>query len=140
MIRRLTYNDYDSHMKLLAQLSDVGTITKEQFDEFVLSQNKNFSTLIWEENGHEVACITILIEKKLIHSGFAVMHIEDVVTHSDFRGKGFCSKLIESAINIAKYNCYKIILNCNDENVEFYTKLGFKRHSNQMRMEVEQCH
>jgi len=65
-------------------------------------------------------------------------HIEEVVVHKDHQGKGIGRKLIEKLIERAKDGqyggCYKISLNCSDDVVGFYEKLGFKRVANEMKM------
>ena len=60
-----------------------------------------------------------------------VAHIEDVVVDKSMRGYGLGKKLIEVAIKECQ-DCYKIILDCSDENVEFYKKCRFKCKENQM--------
>jgi len=137
MIRRLKSSDYVSYLELLSQLSHVGIISEKQFNNFLSLENNNFFVLVFEECDKIVSCLTVLIEPKLIHSASYVMHIEDVVTHEEHRGKGFSSMLIEKALELAKSNnCYKVILNCKDDKVNFYSKFGFKKHSNQMRKDI----
>lgn len=76
---------------------------------------------------------TIILEPKIIHNLRSVGHIEDIVVHPDFRNKGIAKKIIELVKNIAKDdNCYKIILNCKDEYIEIYKKLGFEKKNNEM--------
>jgi glucosamine-phosphate N-acetyltransferase len=137
MIRRLKSSDYVSYLELLSQLSHVGTISEKQFNNFLSLENNNFFVLVFEDYNKIVSCLTVLIEPKLIHSASSVMHIEDVVTHEEQRGKGFSSMLIEKALELAKSNnCYKVILNCKDDKVNFYSKFGFKKQSNQMRKDI----
>ncbi len=79
--------------------------------------------------------ITILIERKIIHNGGYVCHIEDVVVDFKSRGKQIGSALMKYAIQHAKdQKCYKIILDC-DPNVErFYQTLGFEAKNFQMSL------
>ena len=87
-----------------------------------------------DDNGKIVGSTTLLIEQKFIHNGGCVGHIEDVVVSKEFEGRGIGIKLVTSLLEIANTrNCYKTILNCNDELIPFYERIGFKQESNQMR-------
>ena len=80
---------------------------------------------------------TILIEKKLIHNCGCVGHIEDVVVHENYRNINVGKALIEYMINIAKERqVYKVILNCNEGNADFYRKCGFHKNNLQMRIDI----
>ena len=84
-----------------------------------------------------VGTASILIEQKFIHNGSCVGHIEDVVVHKNYEGKGIGSLLIKKCIEIAKeYKCYKIILDCNSSKTGFYEKFGFKSNSLCMRLDL----
>lgn len=137
MVRRLEHRDYNYYLRLIAQLTDVGNVSQEQFNDFVDSQNNNWFTLVYETGNKVVACVTVLLERKIAHSNSAIIHIEDVVTDSEFRGFGISRKLIDYIKESAKGKCYKIILDCAEHNVKFYEKLGFKQTQFQMRYEVE---
>ena len=61
-------------------------------------------------------------------------HIEDVVVSKEFEGRGIGLKVVTSLLERAKEkNCYKTILDCKDELIPFYERIGFKQESNQMR-------
>ena len=87
-----------------------------------------------EINGKIVGSATLLIEQKFIHHGGRVGHIEDVVVSKEYEGRGIGIKLVSSLLEKAKVmNCYKTILDCQDELIPFYERIGFKQESNQMR-------
>jgi len=87
-----------------------------------------------EINGKIVGSTTLLIEQKFIHNGGRVGHIEDVVVSKEYEGKGIGIKLVNSLLKKAKVmNCYKTILDCQEELIPFYERIGFKQESNQMR-------
>jgi len=66
---------------------------------------------------------TLLLEHKIIHNYGKVGHIEDIVIDNNTRGQGLGKKLINYLISKAKiHNCYKVILGCDDNMVEFYKK------------------
>ena len=88
--------------------------------------NKNNNIYFYIENDKIVGSITLLIEQKLIHNGKCVGHIEDFVVSENYRKKGIGSNLINYAINIAeRSNCYKCILDCNENLESYYKKKGF---------------
>jgi len=83
-----------------------------------------------------IGSATIFVEQKFIHKGGKVGHIEDVVVSKEHQGEGIGLKLIKALIQYAeKKGCYKTVLDCTDEVMPFYKKLGFTRHSNAMRFD-----
>ena len=87
-----------------------------------------------EENGKIIGSTTLFIEQKFIHNGGRVGHIEDVVVSKEYEGRGIGFKLVNSLLEKARVmNCYKTILDCQDELIPFYERIGFKQESNQMR-------
>lgn len=83
-----------------------------------------------------IGAASIIIEQKFIHDGGKVGHIEDVVVAKEFQGKGIGQKIVRSLLEYAqKQDCYKTILDCTDDLIPFYKKLGFKLHSNSMRFD-----
>lgn len=66
--------------------------------------------------------------------------IENVVTHEDYRKRGFASALLDKATEIAKeFNCYKVFLETGSQKestLNFYSSCGFamdQKHSFQKR-------
>lgn len=83
-----------------------------------------------------VGAASIIIEQKFIHMGGKVGHIEDVVVAKEFQGKGIGQKIVCALLEYARrHGCYKTILDCTDDLIPFYEKLGFKRYSNAMRFD-----
>ena len=75
--------------------------------------------------------ITVILEQKMIHSGKKVAHIEDLVVDEAVRNYGLGKKLLDIAKRESE-DCYKIILDCNNENIGFYEKCGFQLKDNHM--------
>lgn len=135
MIRELTKSDFNDYKELISQLTEIGNVTVEQFQQFLDSRNGNFQTLVYEFNNKAVGSITFIIEQKLSHSFMKVMHIEDVITNSSYRSMGIASSLIKWVIDIAiQKGCYKIVLNCKSENIPFYSKFDFTQKETQMSL------
>ena len=60
-------------------------------------------------------------------------HIEDVVTDAGARGGGLGRRMVEHLTGVARARgCYKVILDCSEDNEGFYTKCGFRRKEVQM--------
>ncbi|MDA4116470.1 MAG: GNAT family N-acetyltransferase [Thaumarchaeota archaeon] len=89
-------------------------------------------------DGQVVGATTLLIEQKFIHGGGLVGHIEDVAVRKGHEGRGVGGSLVKAAVEMAEeLACYKCILDCKDELVGFYEKLGFRRHDVGMRIDFK---
>ena len=86
-----------------------------------------------EDNKQIIATITVLIEPKFIRGLNSVAHIEDFVVAKSHRKLGLGKKLLDHAISYAhEHNCYKVILNCSKDMLEFYQKKGFTAENYEM--------
>lgn len=125
--KNIDRNEYFALLKLLT-IIDPNCINQELFEkhlELILS-NPLHKIFIAKEFNKIIGTITILIEPKFIRNCSLVAHIEDVVVDSEYRSNGVGKTLVQMAIDYSKEKgCYKIILDCNDSNVEFYKKCGF---------------
>ena len=131
-MRNIFLTDFDKdYIELLEQLTVVGKITREQFNEFVEKNGKNIFVI--EKDNKIIATITLIIEEKLIRNCGKVLHIEDVVVDKLHRKNGTGKKLLEFATQYAKdNNCYKIILDCSEDVKKFYESVGFSCKNLQM--------
>jgi len=88
-----------------------------------------------------VASGSLTLENKFIHSCGRRGRVEDIVVHSDYRGKRFGKMVVQCLISIArKLKCYKISLECKDDNVNWYNSMGFTKeggNSNYMQLRLE---
>lgn len=138
-IRELENEDlYKGFLSSLDSLRKASTIQKEKAEEVFqqINQNPHHHVFVAELDGKIIGSITLLIEPKFIHDGGIVGHIEDVVVSKEKQGKGIGEKLVRYAINFAgELGCYKTILDCDDGLIPFYEKVGFKKHSNEMRFD-----
>jgi len=136
-IREAKPDDYYAHVELYQQLStlDADTITQEMYTDFLNSLNHNHKIFVLydAEANQVIGTGTLLIEQKIIHNMNRVGHIEDIVIDSRYRGNGLGKLIVQFITRFAKARgCYKVILNCSDENIEFYEKNGFIRKGNEM--------
>jgi len=137
-IRELKLTDYElNYFELLLQLSQVTKPSKKEFEYYFnkIISNNNHKIFVIENNGVIVANITTILEQKFIRGCKCICHIEDVVVHKDYRGKGIASKLLDFVKGYSQQNnCYKIILNCSQDYIRFYEKNGFNEKNIQMEM------
>ena len=135
-IRELKKFDYYlEYFELLSQLSEIKKCTLEEFIFYLdnIKKNNNHKIFVIEENDKIIGNITVILEQKFIRGCKKVGHIEDVVVHKDYRGKGLARKLLNFAENYCKKNnCYKIILDSSEEYKKFYEKNGFRKKNIQM--------
>ena len=139
IIRELQEDDlFNGFLESLDTLKKASDLDKEKANEILKKIKSNSSHVIFVAilDGKVVGSTTMLIEPKFIHNGGKVAHIEDVVVTKEYQGKGIGEKLIRSLLDYAKKNdCYKTILDSNDDVKPFYEKIGFKKHSNCMRFD-----
>jgi glucosamine-phosphate N-acetyltransferase len=101
-----------------------------------ISKNPHQIIYVAVQDSKVIGSASILIEQKFIHNGGKVGHIEDVSVKKEFQGKGVGQKIVTELLRYAeKQGCYKTILDCTDDLIPFYEKIGFKRHSNAMRFD-----
>jgi len=132
-IRRATKEDLPSMISLLSQLTIVGNPSSDKIN------NRIYDNIYLACTGNDViiGTITMFVEYKIIHNASKVGHIEDVVVHSDYRKLGVGKLLIDHCLDLAKkLACYKVILDCDEENVKFYEKCGFKTKGVCMRYDL----
>ena len=110
------------------------SLWKKMLDKF--EKNENMYLLVLEEDNQVVSSVQMAIIESLTHNVRSFAVIENVVTHVDYRNKGYASRLLERATEIAKEkNCYKLFLETGsnrESTLNFYRKNGFeidKKHS-----------
>jgi len=131
IIRYVNENDFDVMKKLIGQLSIVSDYSKEQFKNFLDKNNKKI--FIFEMNNNIIGTGSLIFESKISHDFKNVAHLEDIIVDKNFRGKGYGKYIINYLINYAKNNnCYKVILNTDENNLKFYKKCGLKKTNIEM--------
>ena len=99
-------------------------------------KDENMYLLVVEENESVVSTVQMAIIESLTHNIRPFAVIENVVTHIDYRNKGYASALLDKASEIAKEcGCYKVFLETGsnkESTLNFYRNNGFeidKKHS-----------
>jgi glucosamine-phosphate N-acetyltransferase len=162
VLRPLEKGDFSKgYLALLSQLTTVDTAMdvkalEERFDELFPSSRcpvlpsglftrgkrrhgkkapPSYSIAVIEDTSKKtiVATATLFVELKFIRGCAACGHIEDVVVDGGYRGKQLGRRVIERCMDDAKsYGCYKVILDCSEENKPFYEKCGLEKKEIQM--------
>ena len=136
LVRNIEREDLNIHyLKLLNELGagstrrNVDIDLGKSWDTFVKNDDHHIVVCVY--GSHVVATAALIIERKI--DCRVAGHIEDVVVSKNHRGSGMGSVLVKELIEVARREkCYKVILNCSDENVPFYRKLGFSKRDNGM--------
>ena len=91
----------------------------------------NLYYIVFEVDGKIVSSCNISIIKNLTRNLCSYGLIENVITDLNYRKKGYATKVLNMAIEIAKdNNCYKVMLltgSKKDETLRFYEQAGFIR-------------
>lgn len=124
---------YINYINLIKTFRDTN-ITFDKFTKIINELPKNHDIFILLNNNYEiVGTVNIIIERKIINNGCCVCHIEDLIISPHYKGKKCGSKLLEFIKSYSQENdCYKIILNCSLDIVDFYIKNNFKQNNVEM--------
>lgn len=136
-IIRLSEKYRGSFCKTLSALKPCELSSQEFWDIHNERNMSGVDTYIVLQNEECVATASMFFERKFINNGGIVAHIEDVAVRPDLQLKGLGKLIMTHCEKMAKTKgCYKVILNCNDDNVGFYEKLGYYKKENQMRKDI----
>ena len=134
IIREINENDFDGLMRLYLHLHETEAPERDERAETVwqgILRDDNYHIIVAEENGQLVSSCTCVIVPNLTRGLRPYALIENVVTHADWRGRGWASACLRRAEEIAaRENCYKIMLltGAKDEKtLSFYEKAGYDR-------------
>ncbi|CAG2112916.1 unnamed protein product [Medioppia subpectinata] len=131
VLRPLRCDDYSrGFLDLLSQLTQVGDIDEKLFNERFKQMKNNgnyYVTVVEDVTTSRVICsATLFTEYKFIHNAAMRGRIEDVVVDGEYRGHGLGLLIIETLKLMARsLDCYKLTLDCRDEMIEWYSRLGF---------------
>ncbi|MCR5460604.1 MAG: GNAT family N-acetyltransferase [Acetatifactor sp.] len=99
-------------------------------------KDDNMYLLVAIEDGKAVSSVQMAIIESLTHNVRPFAVIENVVTHADYRNRGYASALLERASEIAREKgCYKVSLETGsnkESTLNFYRNNGFaidEKHS-----------
>ena len=94
-----------------------------------ITTNPLLHYFIIEYEGIIISSCTLLIIPNLTRGGRPYGLIENVVTHVDYRRRGFATLILQHSLEFAwKNNCYKVMLLTGSKDpgiYQFYEKAGF---------------
>ncbi|CAG5127124.1 unnamed protein product [Candidula unifasciata] len=141
-IRPLHLEDYDKgYLDLLKQLTTVGDVTREEFvDRFqkMKACPDTYYIVVIEDlkSGQIIGSATLVKEQKFIHHLSSRGRVEDVIVSDLYRGKELGKLLVDILVCLSQQlNCYKVSLECKDDNLKFYCQFGFERTPGQNFMQ-----
>jgi len=131
-IRTVNRNDLPALQELYLNLHDdsVKPITSDGLKiwEEILKM-PDYHILIGEYMGQLVSSVTMVIIKNLTRDMRPYALVENVVTASEHRNKGYAGRLLKKAVEAARENnCYKIMLlsgSKSDSTLKLYKSAGF---------------
>jgi glucosamine-phosphate N-acetyltransferase len=137
-LRALEQKDFErGFLETLANLAEVSLTPDEAIHIWRGRNAAGVRTVVAVSDGRVIGTASLILEHKFLHRGGTIGHIEDVAVHPSAQGKGVGTAVVQSLIDLARESgCYKVILSCTDKNTAFYTRLGFRRHDNGMRIDL----
>jgi glucosamine-phosphate N-acetyltransferase len=140
-VRELTKEDLKNYEGLfetldnLRAVGDIDILTAENILDKINNQDGHVFVAV--ADNQVIGAVTLLVEQKFIREGSTCGHIEDVSTRKGYEGNGIASAVIKKAIEHAKScGCYKIILDCDESLLGFYSRFGFAEKERQMRLDL----
>ena len=112
------------HEKSVPELSEHLLSTWDQ-----IIQDENHHLIVNEVDGKIVSSCVCVIIPNLTRNVRPYAFVENVVTHSEYRGKGYAAQCLDLAKDIAeKQNCYKMMLltgSKDQKTLDFYKSAGY---------------
>ena len=146
-IREIEENDIESGglLEVLENLAPIGGLTKPAAKTILKEIKSNPLHRIFVavqegiDRGLTIGTTTLLVEPKFIFGGGRVVHIEDVAVRVEYQRKGIGFKLVCYATEqAAAMRCVRTVLDCSNENIPFYEKIGYSYHENTMKIQHTQ--
>lgn len=132
MVREIKENELNQLLELYLHLheKEVPEMTENLKSTWeTICNDKNHHIIVCEENGILVSSCVCVIIPNLTRGIKPYAFVENVVTHSHFRKKGYATSCLNFAKEIAeKENCYKRMLLTGSKDkstLNFYQKAGY---------------
>ena len=133
MIREARKEDLDQMLELYLYLHEESIPQHddhlaEVWDKIIT--DKDYHVIVYETDGKIVSSCCCYIIRNLTHNVRPFALVEYVVTHEDYRCKGYAGECLAKAKEIAiSENCYKIMLmtgSKKESTLNFYRKAGYR--------------
>jgi len=125
-------------LETLSVLREVNLSPDEAILVFQRRLRDRVLTYVAVDEGQVVGTVSLILEQKFLHGGGVVGHIEDLAVHREYQHRGIGTSLMQYAVQVCHDNdCYKLILDCSSAVAPFYTRLGFKRWQQSLRLDLD---
>ena len=131
-LREIKENELNELLELYDHLHETGVPEQSKKLEktwATIINDKNHHIIVAEENGKLISSVVCVIIPNLTRNVRPYAFIENVVTHSDYRKRGYTTACLNYARDIAKKeNCYKMMLLTGSEDestLNFYKQAGY---------------
>ena len=135
IIREVRSGDLSALLELYAHLHELGIPENSEHLKRTwetICNDSNHHIVVCEVDGHIVSSCVCVIIPNLTRNVRPYAFIENVVTHADYRGKGYATACLDFARNIAlQSNCYKMMLltgSKNENTLRFYERAGYNQN------------
>ena len=132
MVREIKENELNGLLNLYLHLhEDSVPVASEKLENawYSIINDKNHHIIVNEIDGKIVSSCVCVIIPNLTRNVRPYAFIENVVTHQDYRGKGYATECLEYAKQISRKNdCYKIMLltgSKEKKTLNFYKNAGY---------------
>lgn len=131
MVREIRENELQPLLELYLHLHESSVPEGEQLRAAWNSilRDPNHHILVREQDGRIVSSCVCVIIPNLTRGVRPYAFVENVVTHADYRGRGYASECLDYAREIARReNCYKMMLltgSKEEATLSFYRKAGY---------------
>ena len=132
MVREARKQDLDELLKLYLFLHEDSIPSMNEHLDNTWNQiieDTNHHLIVNEVDGQIVSSCVCVIIPNLTRNVRPYAFVENVVTHEEFRGKGYAGECLDYAKKIAeRENCYKMMLltgSKKPKTLHFYVKAGY---------------
>lgn len=132
MVREVRHEDLNELLELYTFLHEdsIPEMSDHLADVWnMIIEDSNHHLIVNEIGGKLVSSCVCVIIPNLTRNVRPYAFVENVVTHGDYRGKGYATECLDYAQKIAeKENCYKMMLltgSKKPETLKFYENAGY---------------
>lgn len=132
MVREVKSSELNELLELYTHLHELGVPENSELLQEVwdtICNDENHHIIVCEVDGKIVSSCVCVIIPNLTRNIRPYAFIENVVTHSEYRGKGYASACLNYAKELSENaNCYKMMLltgSKNESTLNFYKNAGY---------------
>ena len=131
-VREIRENELKDLLELYTHLHELGVPKDSEHLQNTwarICNDNNHHIIVCEVEGKLVSSCVCVIIPNLTRNVRPYAFIENVVTHDDYRGKGYATACLNFAKDLAvKANCYKMMLltgSKSENTLNFYKRAGY---------------